>query len=82
MNVTLKIKEDNFKDKQLVPREFDAEIEGTKILKIITEVNKEVIEFNYDLKRIAFSEENLLLEVIIANHEQLIGRCIFSVNEP
>ena len=50
MNVTLKIKEDNFKDKELVPREFDAEIEGTKILKIITEVNKEVIEFNYDLK--------------------------------
>jgi hypothetical protein len=40
MKVTLKIKEDNFNDKELVPRQFEAEIEGTKILKIITEVNK------------------------------------------
>ena len=82
MKVTLKMKKDNFNDKELVPRQFEAEIEGTKILKIITEVNNKVVEFNYDLKRTAFTEQNLLLEGIIANHEQLIGRCIFSVNEP
>jgi hypothetical protein len=81
MNVVLEIKEDNFKDKTLVPRLFEAEIEGSQVLLIRGEQNKEVVEFHYDVKSMVFTEEALLLEGFISNTDQLIGRCVFSVNE-
>tara|TARA_B100001094_G_scaffold332630_1_gene405566 strand:+ start:1499 stop:1768 length:270 start_codon:yes stop_codon:yes gene_type:complete len=80
MNVFLKIKEDNFKDKNLVPRSFQAEIKGSQVLTIKELGNNKAIEFYYDVKNTIFTEEELLLEGFISNSNQLIGRCVFNVN--
>tara|TARA_R110000751_G_scaffold141643_2_gene245140 strand:- start:415 stop:684 length:270 start_codon:yes stop_codon:yes gene_type:complete len=81
MRVILKIKEDNFKNKDLVPRSFGAEVKGDKVLTIKTKWYGRSRLFNYDVKKICFTDACLLLEGIISDEKQLIGRCVFSVND-
>ena len=49
MNAILKLKENNFQNKDLVPEVFAADIEGTQILKITTTQNSETLTFHYDV---------------------------------
>tara|TARA_R100000234_G_scaffold99027_1_gene67580 strand:+ start:353 stop:622 length:270 start_codon:yes stop_codon:yes gene_type:complete len=82
MNAILKLKENNFDNKDLVPEVFAADIEGTQILKIATTQNSETLNFHYDVKNICFADEYFMIEGIISNSQEVIGRCVFSINEP
>ena len=82
MNAILKLKENNFQNKDLVPEVFAADIEGTQILKITTTQNSETLTFHYDVKNICFVDEYFMIEGIISNSQEVIGRCVFSINEP
>lgn len=89
MNVILKLKQSNFENKKIVPEIFSAKLEGTKVLKITTIIdltdiyqNPESLTFYYDLKNIFFEDEHFVIEGIISNDKEVIGRCVFSVNEP
>ena len=50
MNAILKLQENNFENKELVPEVFSAKVEGTQVLKITTTWNSETLTFFYDLK--------------------------------
>ena len=82
MNAILKLKENNFQNKNLVPEVFAADMEGTQILKIVTTQNSETLNFHYDVKNICFVNEYFMIEGIISNSQEVIGRCVFSINEP
>ena len=82
MNAILKLQESNFENKELVPEVFSAKVEGKQVLKITTTWNSETLTFFYDLKNICFMDEYFVIEGIISNSQEVIGRCVFSINEP
>ena len=105
MKVDLNIKEDNFKNKESLPKHFRAEVTslgksapavGIGLLKIEVwsvyggpndryleaRPTREIPTFILDAKTFYFTETELLLEGILSDEKELIGRCVFSVNEP
>jgi hypothetical protein len=79
MRAVLTINNDNFADKERVPRSFGADIEGSKVLTIKTKWNGENKCFQFDLKNVCFGDESLLIEGIIGDDKSVIGRCVFSL---
>ena len=79
MRAVLIIDNDNFVDKERVPRSFGADIEGSEVLTIKTEWKGENKCFQFDLKNVYFSEKNFLIEGVIGDEKGLIGRCVFSL---
>lgn len=104
MKVNLKLKEDNFKNKEFLPRHFRAEVaslgRGTATIGIglfeievcsvyggpndyhrETRPAPEMPTFILDAKTFYFTDTELLIEGIISDEKELIGRCVFSVND-
>ncbi len=79
MRAVLTIDNDNFGDKERVPRSFGADIEGSKVLTIKTKWNGENKCFQFDLKNVYFADESFLIEGIIGDDKSVIGRCVFSL---
>ena len=99
MKVNLKLKEDNFKNKELLPRHFRAEVAslgrgtatiGIEVCSLYGGLNDyhretrpapEMPTFILDAKTFYFTDTELLIEGIISDEKELIGRCVFSVND-
>jgi len=79
MRAVLTIDNDNFADKERVPRSFGADIEGSKVLTIKTRWNGEIKFFQFDLKNVSFGDKSFLMEGIIGDDKSVIGRCVFSL---
>lgn len=82
MKALLRLKENNFENKNIIPEVFFAEIEGSKVLKISSLHDFKDLLFYFDLKKICFLGEYFVIEGIISDSQKLLGRCVFSINEP
>ena len=79
MRTVLTIDNDNFVDKERVPRSFCADIEGSKVLTIRAKFNGEIKCLQFDLKNVYFGDKSLLIEGVLGDDKSVIGRCVFSL---
>ena len=73
MKVIVKLEESNF-DAGLFTSNTIVEVYGSDILSITSGNQK----YNFDVKSTVFTEDKFMLEGIISNQKELLGRCLLS----
>ena len=73
MKAIVKLEESNF-NAGLFSSNTIAEVRGSDILSITSGSQK----YNFDVKSTVFTEDKFMLEGIISDQEELLGRCLLS----